>query len=311
MVDSRLPPPARNALSIVQAACKIKRGAALDLIHDGFVRCGKRALTQPHLRLREGDVVEIDYVQQPAKQVANKKKTKKREQFRIVHDDGDLVVVNKPAGLLTVPSPKRERTHLRGQVQRWMENQPQTTDFAPKAICVHRLDRGVSGLLVFAKHDACAKALISQFANRKPERRYAAIVMGEVADQRGRIESYLTTDEQSLNRYSTSRETAGAELAITHYVVRERWRGATLLNVNLETGRRNQIRVHLAEANHPVIGDPRYRPELAQHSAWPHRRIALHAETLGFEHPMTGEPIMYKASWPQEFRELRRRLKRD
>ncbi|MFN3189612.1 MAG: RluA family pseudouridine synthase [Aureliella sp.] len=304
-VNENLPPPARTILSVVQAACKLKRGPAQKLIHDGFVSCGGRVVTQPHFQLKVGDEVEIDYAPQPAKTPAKKGKGKSsNKRFEVVHDDEHLLVVNKPAGLLTVPSPKRERNHLRGQIQKWLDQQHANG----KAICVHRLDRGVSGLLVFAKNDAIAQGLIGQFSKRKPQRQYAAIVAGDLTSPKGTFETYLATDDQTLTRYSVA-DPHGGELAITHYRTKENWRDATLVQVQLETGRRNQIRVHFAEQGHPIIGDPRYRPDLAEHPHWPHRRLALHAETLGFSHPATGEPLMFKAPWPQEFRDLRRKLR--
>ncbi len=161
---------------------------------------------------------------------------------------------------------------------------------------------------MFAKSYAVADKLREQFAARKPERKYTAIVRGEISNDQGTFRSYLATDE-SLNRYSVTDPAAG-ELAITHYRLKERWHDASLLQMQLETGRRNQIRVHLAEAGHPIIGDPRYRAELAEHPLWPLKRIALHAETLGLTHPETGEALQFSAPWPQEFRDFRRRVKK-
>lgn len=287
---------------MVQTALKVHRSVAEKLLHDGAVRCRGRALTQTHTKLAVGDEVEIDYAPQPVK--LPKAKAAIQARFEVVHDDESIIVVNKPAGLLTVPTPKRELHTLQSQLRKWLErNQP-----GAMATCVHRLDRGVSGLLVFAKSHAIADKLRDQFAARKPERKYTAIVRGEVKQDKGTFRSYLATDE-ALNRYSVNNPEQG-ELAITHFLVKERWRDATLLQMQLETGRRNQIRVHLAEAGHPIIGDPRYRPELAEHPLWPLKRIALHAETLGITHPDTGEQLLFTAEWPQEFRDFRRRLKR-
>jgi 23S rRNA pseudouridine1911/1915/1917 synthase len=258
---------------------------------------------QGHQRIDCGDEIEIDYMPQPIKQTRRNSKRVASERFEVVHDDEQLVVVNKPAGLLTVPTPKREANTLQSQVRKWLDKQqPQAM-----AICVHRLDRGVSGLLVFAKSIETADRLRDQFAARKPDRRYVAIVQGELETAQGTYQSYLATDS-SLNRYSVSDPTGG-ELAITHYKVLERWRGVTLVEVRLETGRRNQIRVHFAEAGHPVIGDPRYRAELAEHPAWPHKRLALHAESLGFSHPTTAESLTFISPWPQEYRDFRRQQK--
>ena len=302
IVPANLPAPARTAVQVVQTALKVHRSVAERLLHEGCVRTSGRSLTQNHTRLNVGDEVEIDYMPQPVKMP--KAKANSNERFEVVYDDEWLIVANKPAGLLTVPTPKREANTLQSQIRKWLDrNQP-----GVMATCVHRLDRGVSGLLVFAKSYAVADKLREQFAARKPERKYTAIVRGEVATDQGTFRSYLTTDE-ALNRYSVDNPADG-ELAITHYRVKERWQGATLLEMQLETGRRNQIRVHLAEAGHPIIGDPRYRAELAEHPLWPLKRIALHAETLGVTHPESGEPLQFTAPWPQEFRDFRRRLKK-
>ncbi len=301
-VASNLPLPARTALSLVQATLKVHRSVAEKLIHEGAVRCRGRTVTQTFLKFKVGDEVEIDYAPQPAK--VSKAKATIVGRFEVVHDDEAIIVVNKPAGLLTVPTPKREPNTLQSQIRKWLDRNQSGT----MATCVHRLDRGVSGLLVFAKSYEVADKLREQFAARKPQRKYTAIVRGDMAADQGTFSTYLATDD-ALNRYSVSDPSAG-ELAITHFQVKERWQDTCLLQMQLETGRRNQIRVHLAEAGHPIIGDPRYRPELAEHPQWPLKRIALHAETLGLTHPLTDEPMLFSAPWPQEFRDFRRRVNR-
>lgn len=302
IVASSLPAPARTAVNVVQAALRVRRNVAEDLLHAGAVRCRGRMLTQTHTKLNVGDEVEIEYAPQPVPEPRSASQVRTR--FEVVYDDPQLIVVNKPAGLLTVPTPKREGNTLQGQLRKWLErNQP-----GAMAICVHRLDRGVSGVVVFAKSYAVADQLRQQFAARKPDRKYIAIVRGEPSQDSGTFRSHLATDE-ALNRFSVADPSQG-ELAITHYRVKERWGDAALLELHLETGRRNQIRVHLAEAGHPVIGDPRYRVTWANHPWWGLKRIALHAETLGINHPETGQRLLFSTPWPQEFRDFRRRLKR-
>lgn len=301
LIDARVPPPARNALSLVQSHLKVQRSIALGLLHDGLVSVNGRPVFQPHWNLKPGDLLEIEYAPQPA---ATPKSKAKREPFEIAYDDQYLMLVVKPAGLLTVPTPKREGNTLLGNINRWLDRQQPGV----QAYCVHRLDRGVSGLLVFAKSLEMAHALREQFQARKPQRKYVAIVSGRVEPASGTIRNYLKTDE-ALNRYSTD-DSEGGELAITHYEVREQFADAAILTVQLETGRRNQIRVHLAERGNPIVGDPRYRTQQAQHRHWPHSRLALHAESLGLEHPVTGEPLQYVAPWPQEFRDFRRKASR-
>lgn len=284
-------------------ALKVKRKVAEQLIHEGGVSCLGRPLLQTHMRLDVGDILELDYAPQPVRQA--KSLGRSLDRFQIVHDDNCFIVVNKPAGLLTVPTPKRESNTLQSQIRKWLSRQqPQA-----HAVCVHRLDRLVSGLLVFAKSFHTADLIRSQFEQRKPERLYTAIVAGTPSQTQGTIRSYLSTDED-LNRRSSDNAEQG-ELAITHYRVKEVWQDVSLLEIQLETGRRNQIRVHLADMGHPVLGDPRYRRLDAEHPLWPYERIALHAETLAIMHPTSGELMRFVAPWPQEFRDLRKRLRPD
>jgi len=170
------------------------------------------------------------------------------------------------------------------------------------AFAVHRLDRGVSGLLVFGKTQDIVRQLKDQFAASKPEREYIAVVAARLKQKHGTFESLLATDKD-LNRFSTEDESIG-QLAITHYRVVADLDGATLVQVRLETGRRNQIRVHFAEAGHPVLGDPRYQPELAQHPHWQHNRMALHARLLGFEHPVSGQALKFECPLPTEMEQF-------
>ncbi len=289
-------------LALVQSHLKIHKSIAAELVHDGMVSVNGRVVSQPHWKLAVGDVLEIEYVPQPLA-ATGKRERARREPFEIVYDDEYLMLVVKPAGLLTVPTPKREKNTLLDNINRWLDRQQRGSE----AFSVHRLDRGVSGLLVFGKSLEIALALRSQFQERKPKRIYTAIVAGQIESDSGTFKSYLATDAD-LNRYSTTDETAG-ELAITHYQLREQFNDASIVSVRLETGRRNQIRVHFAEAGHPVLGDPRYRTEQARHRFWPYSRMALHAESLALKHPVSKEPLEFIAPWPQEFRDFRRKAR--
>lgn len=299
-IEESLPLPARTVLGAVQIALKVKRAVAERLIHEGGVLCRGRLLSQGFHRLQVGDLLEIDYVPQPAR--LSKSQPSGMSRFEIVYDDSLFIVVNKPAGLLTVPTPKKESNTLQAQLKKWLAKQQP----GAHAFCVHRLDRLVSGLLVFAKSTEAADAIRDQFASRKPDRRYTAFVAGRLTQPNGTVNSYLSTDDQ-LSRVSSVDPEQG-ELAITHYRVLQQWNAVALIEVRLETGRRNQIRVHLAELGHPILGDPRYRPQEAAHPYWPHGRVALHAETLAFQHPESGKLLRFVAAWPQEFRDLRKRL---
>lgn len=302
-VPENLPPPVRTVVGVVQMALKVKRKVAEQLIHEGGVTCQGKPLLQTHLRVEVGQILEMDYAPQPVQ--GPKSRGCNTARFQIVHDDDWFIVVNKPAGLLTVPTPRRESNTLQSQIRKWLSRQQP----GAQAVCVHRLDKLVSGLLVFAKNFEAADLIRAQFEERKPQRLYAAIVAGKPSRPAGTIRSYLSTDDD-LNRRSSDNPECG-ELAITHYRVKEVWQGVSLLEIQLETGRRNQIRVHMADLGHPVLGDPRYHRLDAQHPLWPYERIALHAETLVIEHPVRGEELRFIAPWPDEFRDLRKRLRSD
>jgi 23S rRNA pseudouridine1911/1915/1917 synthase len=154
---------------------------------------------------------------------------------------------------------------------------------------------------VFAKERRTADGLRDQFKARKPKREYLAIVAGRPEKKKGTFRSHLATSK-SLFRYSTKNSKRG-ELAITHYEVVKHLPNATLVRVQLETGRRNQIRVHFAEAGHPVLGDSRYGTEHLKASNWRGRRLALHAATLEFTHPITGKMMSFDSSEPARFQE--------
>lgn len=215
---------------------------------------------------------------------------------QLLYEDKFILVINKRPGFLTHPTDREEEKTVRGALNRYM-----TSRYKRRAgvTAVHRLDRGTSGILVFAKDERTADSLIEQFKDRKPKRSYIAIVAGDLAKSSGSIESHLITD-QFLNQKSTT-DTVNGKLAITHYEVLGRLKGASLIQVRLETGRRNQIRVHFSEMNHPVLGDTRYESQKSGHKNWKYRRLALHAASLGFTHPVTSEEMNFSAALPDEF----------
>ncbi len=237
-----------------------------------------------------GDFVSIRF--DPTQRYHEKKKRWDDRTFNISFEDDHLIVVDKSAGLLTVPTDRNERNTLVEHVSRYLSHSRR----AREAWIVHRLDRDVSGLLVFGKHKPIADQLIAQFKRRKPQRVYTAIVAGVVSRDDGTFRSHLATGK-SLERFST-RPSRKTEAAITHYRVLGRMSDTTLVEVTLETGKRNQIRVHFADAGHPILGDPRYKSKQAMHPRWIRKRIALHAKSLGFEHPVTGKAMTFESPLP-------------
>ena len=237
-----------------------------------------------------GDFVSIRF--DSTQRYHEKKKRFYDRTFNISFEDDHLIVVDKSAGSLTVPTDRNEKNTLVERVSVYLSHSRRK----PQAWVIHRLDREVSGLLVFGKHEPIADRLIEQFKQRKPQRVYTAIVAGVMSSDDGTFNSHLATGK-NLDRF-VARPSRMTEAAITHYRVLRRMSDTTLVEATLETGRRNQIRVHFADAGYPVLGDPRYKTKQAMHPRWIRKRIALHAKSLGFEHPVSGEAMTFESPLP-------------
>jgi len=209
--------------------------------------------------------------------------------IEIVHEDDDLFVILKPAGLLTVSTEHETRRTALAVLRQQVQQQ----DKRGRIFVVHRLDKFVSGLLVFARSEPIREGLRAQFMKHDIVRKYWAAVEGTVRQSRGTIESYLA-ENKSLRMRSVTDSSQGKR-AVTHYRVLERRRDVTILEITLETGRKNQIRVHLSEMGHPIVGDRAYGSRTD-----PLKRIALHAFCLGFTHPRTRRPILFESDPPAE-----------
>ena len=214
----------------------------------------------------------------------------------LVHDDAHVVVIDKPSGVSSVPYEDRETGTAMDLIRgAWRREGKPATQIALHV--VHRIDRATSGLLMFAKTKSAELGLAAQLRAHTVTRSYLCVAHGAVAG--GRIESYLVRDRGDGLRGSTTRIDQGKR-AITHVDARESLRNATLCAVRLETGKTHQIRIHLAEAGHPLVGEPVYiRDHRGPVIASP--RLLLHAATLGFDHPVTGARIELSSPLPPEF----------
>ncbi len=225
------------------------------------------------------------------------------KKLTIVFEDKELIVVNKPAGMLAVPIPGSRVKNLRDLLNELLRSRKQ------KAIIVHRIDRYTSGLMVFAKNQPAHAHLVKQFLSHTPTRIYLALVRGKVAPQEGELRHYLKLTTHGFRQVVVRDEKAGGTLAITRYRVVEEFPNATLLEVQLVTGLKNQIRVQLAAAGHPIIGDRHYVPSEKEEKNIDHQ--ALHAYRLGFVHPRTGKYVEFTAEPPEDFRQLVELLKQE
>jgi 23S rRNA pseudouridine1911/1915/1917 synthase len=209
----------------------------------------------------------------------------------VVFEDASIIVVDKPAGLLTMATEnEREKTAYAFLRARANSKRP-----PEKIFIVHRLDREASGLLVFAKTVKAKEYLQSQFKDHSAGRIYTAVVEGQVTPDEFTIRSFLE-ENRAYRVYSTSKSGTG-KLAITHVRVLKRTKKATVVEIRLETGKKHQIRVHLAERGHPVVGDKFYGTGKTKSN-----RLALHGGRLEFRHPATGKRVTFESPSPQEWR---------
>jgi 23S rRNA pseudouridine1911/1915/1917 synthase len=271
-------------------------------------------------RLTEGEVVEVR--EHPLAEPPNDASVVIRQY------DKHLVVVEKPAGMITVRH-KRERAisirrkqrqpTLDEAVQRLLRPPPSPkyplgNQSVPAVRVVHRLDRDTSGLMLFARGDLAERNLVEQFAGHSIQRTYLAVVWGHLTAQT--ITSNLIRDRGDGLRGSTPASLTGSatgKIAVTHVKPIERLGDYSLIQCELETGRTHQIRIHLSELGHPVCGDKTYRGPLGQppcEDASRAPRQALHAAELGFLHPATGEPMHFTAPLPGDMQRLLERLRR-
>lgn len=284
---------------VVKELTGLSRSAIRGLIQHECVRHNGALCASDFDRVAAGDKVTVTFDRHRA--YSEKPKPRNTGPFGVIFEDEHLLVVNKAAHLLTVPTPAREKDTLVHLLQEYVSRGRKRL---ARVGIVHRLDRGASGVLVFGKNETVAEMLRQQFASHKPEREYVALVAGRMRSDRGTFDKPLVVDKRTIHRRCETRPGAG-ERAVTHYVVERRGRDVTRVRVRLETGRRNQIRVHFADAGHPVLGDPRYGGDKAQHRHWPHRRMALHAALLAFTHPVTGQALRFEVPEPEEIASMR------
>ncbi len=216
--------------------------------------------------------------------------------LRKIHEDEDILVVEKPPGLLTIATEhERERTAYR-LLADWLAGQPVRGPYRPRLFVVHRIDRETSGVVVFAKHATAKNKLQEQFKFRRVERVYVAVVEGNVRDEEGALTGRVHEDASLRVRATRDAGDPRGKEAITRYRVLDRRPDSTLLELSLETGRRGQIRAQLAAFGHPVVGDVAYGSRRN-----PIRRLCLHATRLGFVHPRTGR-VSFESAPPPGFR---------
>jgi tRNA pseudouridine32 synthase/23S rRNA pseudouridine746 synthase/23S rRNA pseudouridine1911/1915/1917 synthase len=227
----------------------------------------------------------------PKKKTPNRKHLPKG--FDILHEDDDVIVINKPAGLLSVGTPTNKTKTAQYILTDYVrKGNPKSKK---QIFVVHRLDQWTSGVLIFAKTQDAKFGLQNQWEDT--EKKYIAVIHGQLNPKEGMITSYLT-ENKAFKVYSTTDRTIG-KLSHTAYKTLKEAVLFSLLEITLLTGRKNQIRVHLADKGHPIVGDRKYG-----RTDDPCKRLALHAKSISFKHPTTGETMTYNTKIPGDFEKL-------
>jgi len=270
------------------------------LMGEGRVLLGGKPAAQASVKPAAGTAFEIRV---PA--VAPAEAQAQDIPLTIVHEDADLIVIDKPAGLVVHPAAGNLDGTLVNALLHHCAGQLSGIGGVARPGIVHRIDKDTSGLLVVAKTDAAHEGLARQFADHSIERAYLAVVAGLPLPRAGTVQGWIGRSDHDRKKMAVLHElNKRGKHAVTHFKTLETFAGAALVECRLETGRTHQVRVHMASIGHPLLGDPVYgrtpprlRPILTQlHFA----RQALHAAVLGFIHPVTGAQLRFESTLPAD-----------
>ena len=270
------------------------------------------AAVSKNYKIRSGDVVQV-VIPEPV----SLELVPEPIPLDIVYEDDDLLVVNKPAGLVVHPGHGNYTGTLVNALAYYLKDDPYYDPSDPRLGLVHRIDKDTSGLLVVAKRPEAKSNLSLQFFNKTTKRKYRALVWGIVQEDEGRIEGNIGRDPRDRMQMTVFPEGDQGKTAVTHYTVLERLGYVSLVECRLETGRTHQIRVHMKYIGHTLFNDERYGghdilkgttftkyKQFVQNCFAICPRQALHAKTLGFVHPTTGEEMFFDSEIPSDMQQL-------
>ncbi|HSL69136.1 MAG TPA: RluA family pseudouridine synthase, partial [Longimicrobiales bacterium] len=303
MIRLTVEPPAGDRIDayLARAIPELSRSQAAQLIAGGYVRRNGQ-IPRKSEKAAAGDVLEVE-LPQPAPSALEPEALP----LNIVYQDADLLVIDKPAGLVVHPGAGHARGTLVHALLHHIKDLSGIGGVLRPGI-VHRLDKDTSGLMLVAKHDQAHRALSVALKERMVRRGYLAATWGHLSSDRLTIDAPLARSPHHRQRMAV---VPSGRPAVTHVRRLERWRGADLIRAELETGRTHQIRVHLLSIGHPVVGDRVYAPDAVRGMSGPiqswarelSRRVPrqfLHANTLQFAHPRTGEPLAFESPLPPD-----------
>lgn len=270
------------------------------LFENGSITVGGDPCSEKKRKAAAGDIVEIT-IPQPERLEVEAEDIP----LDIVYEDDELLVVDKPAGMVVHPAPGNHSGTLVNALMYHCGDALSSINGVIRPGIVHRIDKDTSGLLMVAKTDRAHNALSAQLAEHSITRRYKAIVYSNIKEDEGTVDKPIGRDPG--NRLRNAVVYTNFKNAVTHYRVLERFGGFTLVEAVLETGRTHQIRVHMAYIRHPLLGDTLYGPAKNRYGA---KRQMLHAGVLGFVHPVTGEYMEFNSPLPQDFEDVLAKLRK-
>ena len=299
-------PSSPTVAAVVREQTGVAWSRAKQLCVDGRVTVDGERCTDPAARISPDAVVAVD-------PHGPKLRPGALSRDAIVFADADVVVVDKPAGMLSVADEPGNKDTLGNHLRPLLRGKPGSDPGRTPILVVHRLDRDTSGVMVFARTPAAHRHLAAQFKEHSVDRAYRAIAHGAV--EAARVETQLALDRgdglrgsHGHFRRARGEPPADARRAITHVTPLEKLRGATLVECRLETGRQHQVRIHLSEMGHPLVGERVYIRDY-EGAKIESERPMLHARSLGFVHPRTGKLVAFEREPPADFQAMLERLR--
>ena len=283
---------------------ELSRSYAVRLIEKGLVTVNGETVTSKKRAIADGDVVSIDLPEPEPLEI-----TAENIPLDIVYEDDDVAVINKPRGMVVHPGPGNPSGTLVNAIMYHMGDSLSSINGVIRPGIVHRIDKDTSGLLMIAKNDRAHESLAAQLKVHSVTREYTALVYDNIKEDELTVDEPIGRDER--NRMRNAVNGSGARNAVTHIKVLERFGKYTLVKAILETGRTHQIRVHMAYMHHPLAGDDLYGPrrQSSKIEGIPVSGQLLHAGTLGFIHPSTGEYMEFHSDLPEVFAQVLAKLR--
>ena len=274
----------------------ISRTLAQEMIKNGEIKINN-SVGKSSQKLKSGDKIEITFRSEEVDSGIEATEMN----FPILYEDNDIIVINKPYGLVVHPGAGNEKVTVVSSILSHTNLSPIGAPDRPGV--VHRLDKETSGIMVLAKTKEAHKNLADQFASHDLEKEYLAIIQGHIVNKKGRIQVAIERDPVNRQRMKATSEDNG-KMAISIFEVVEYLKNATLVKVKILTGRTHQIRVHMAFTGHPLLGDTTYGGRKFGTS-----EHFLHSNKLSFKHPITGKEMTFEAEIPQRFQQVLKELR--